>query len=821
MEPTSLISMGGQIAAGLGKIIAPQIASRFNKHFNPTNIDKAIQAGMTAVGEWEERLSPQELLFYFAKSDGWNNYHKYLKDVFQHPLVWAELEKPLTNEGTPDVDILVKVFLELAPEANIKLVENSLPPWVERFVAGYCREVGTYIQFQVAKENYCQQLAKSFDKVQFVGTAVPGQEVDKSGRLLEIFVMPDVREISAGLRGLEGEFFPDSDRPRQAELMREQRQRSLQGSRPGNKFLAKQLLDPQHWPKKAVLLGAPGSGKTTLMSYFAVRLPWQEPEADGLAGDGDTDWLPILIKIRDWERHSEEMNLLEYAGYFAEKNLGAKSLPVGFFEHWLERGRGLILLDGLDEVARVGKREVVVRRIESFLQQYDGNSAIVTSRPAGYRGDFFRTEEFPHYQLEPFDDEKIEEFVENWYDSRVKDPEEAGRRKESLRGAIEESDRIKLLARNPLLLTIIALIHRYQALLPKERHKLYDKAVETLLTSWDAYKEISSHKALNHVTLDDLRRLMEVLALWVHTQGSVGENEGGTLIDKEELISQLSREIKSLKAIELYQGKQEAERFLRLMRDRAGLLNEQGQDCYAFVHKTFQEYLCAQEIDYQADNEDDFEIVLDCIREHLHDAHWREVLLLLVAQQKRKKAARAIRAILKAESEYEQWLHRDLLFAGSCLAENPSYLQAADGELSGEILQGLVELEGSDRAGYEVRRSAFKILCSMKETEFQGQALELLKERDDIDEKRLLEYRAALGEKEEVLRILVARLKDEDSSVRWRAADALGELGKSSPTVVSALLELLSDEESSVRWRAADALGNLGKSSPTAVSALV
>ena len=134
----------------------------------------------------------------------------------------------------------------------------------------------------------------------------------------------------------------------------------------------------------------------------------------------------------------------------------------------------------------------MVRRIENFLGQFDRNRAIITSRPAGYQRDFFRTEEFPHYQIEPFDDSKISAFIDNWYHSRFQDQAEAQRRKESLRKALDDNDRIKLLARNPLLLTIIALIHRYQAVLPKERYKLYDKAVETLLTSWDANKELSS-----------------------------------------------------------------------------------------------------------------------------------------------------------------------------------------------------------------------------------------------------------------------------------------------------------------------------------------
>ncbi|NEN98855.1 MAG: signal transduction protein, partial [Moorea sp. SIO3I7] len=400
----------------------------------------------------------------------------------------------------------------------------------------------------------------------------------------------------------------------------------------------------------------------------------------------------------------------------------------------------------------------------------------------------------------------------------------AQRRKESLRKALDDNDRIKLLARNPLLLTIIALIHRYQAVLPKERYKLYDKAVETLLTSWDANKELSSDKWLSYLSLDDLRRLMEWLAYWIHTQGDAEDNDSGTLIDKDELIKQLAEQIKTLKQVDLYKAKQEAKRFVELIQKRTGLLNEQGQDCYGFVHKTFQEYLCAQEINYKAENEYDFEIVLNQIREHLHDSHWREVLLLLIAQQKPKNAAKAIRAVLNNKSNYEQWLHRDLLFAGNCLAEDPKNLRSTDSELVQEILEGLVELEVSseERVGERVYEQVDQIICSLYETDFETQALEMLKERTNlIHETRLLKYRHELGEKDQVITILLTPLKDDDSVVREKAVEALGKLGNSSEIVVNALLARLMDDKSVVRWTAAEALGKLGNSSETLINALL
>jgi HEAT repeat protein len=372
------------------------------------------------------------------------------------------------------------------------------------------------------------------------------------------------------------------------------------------------------------------------------------------------------------------------------------------------------------------------------------------------------------------------------------------------------------------LLTIIALIHRYQAVLPRSRHKLYEKAVETLLKNWDANKNLTEQSGFKCLDADDLRRQMEILAYWIHTQGSTDKREGGTLIAKDDLLDQLTLNIKTKKQVERFQAKEEAKRFVDFIQQRTGLLNEQGQDLYAFVHKTFQEYLCAQEISYLADDNDDFEIVLNHIREHLHDPHWREVLLLLIAQQKPKKAAKAMRAILAVNSEHEQWLHRDLFFAGSCLAENIKELKVADSSLTVEILEKLVDLEVSDEAlvGERVRSQVFQILCSMNETEFEAQTLQLLKARG-INENRLWEYQAALGEKEAVISAMLLRLEDGNEAVRREAASALGTLGNASDIVINALLLHLQDEDFWVRVYAAQTLGILGNASETVINALL
>lgn len=794
----------GTLGLKLAQAIAPKLAEigfkEAMKKFNPSDFEKAWTCGIKTANKTHELFYPCEQ----GLVEG------FLEKFFTGAAL-PELLKPFNNQGTPQVELLVAAFNATVAEnkrIHDRFMPEKLEGWLDVFAKTYFEKTNYYLSFKVAKADYFKQLANWFDDVKFAGIAVEGQEIEKSEKLAHIFVMPDVLEdvnnhVSLDIEELEA--------GKNLQLLQRE-------SRSGRKFLASQLLS-QNRSNKFVLLGAPGSGKTTLLSFFAVMLAQNYPEK--LGWDAERDCLPILIKIRDFARLSD-VNLLDYARQFAEKTMSVKPLPPGFFEYWLADGRAMILLDGLDEVVEESKRYAVVQQIENFLGQYHQNLAIITSRPAGYKRDFFNSSEFEHYQLQLLDNAKVDEFIDHWYDSRVRDSAEAQRRKDSIKKALNENDRIKLLARNPLLLTIIALIHRYQAVLPRARHKLYEKAVETLLKCWDANKKITEQSSFKCLDADDLRRLMEILAYWIHTQGSTDNPEGGTLIAKDDLLEQLTQNIKTKKQVERFQAREEAKRFVDFIQQRTGLLNEQGQDLYAFVHKTFQEYLCAQEIGYQADDEDDFEIVLNHIRDNLHDAHWREVLLLLIAQQKPKKAAKAMRAILAANSQYEELLHRDLFFAGSCLAENIKELKVVDSGLTVEILEKLVELEvrGEEKVGNKVHSQVLQILCSMNETEFEVETLQLLKAKG-VDENRLWRYQVELGEKEAAISFLLLRLENENEDVRREAIIALGGLGNASETVISALLLRLQDEDSKVRRLAAQALLISKNTSETVISALV
>jgi hypothetical protein len=478
--------ISGALLKGALPKVAEAIIKKVNSQLNPTELVKALRDGMTAAMKQYDSYDSQindKALFYYCDD---KQTADFLSEVFKYSGVQEELEKPLKNAEAPYPLHLIEAFKLVAKKRNIKLNEAGIEPWVNKLVEIYFQNTDACLKYQITKNNYLNQLISYSNQVYFLGINVRGTEDEKSEHLENIFVMPNVvEEVQPSQRKAEFErnlLLTDEAetlrtgsgklgkiKDRQAELIYEQRQRVQWESGSGKKFSAQQLLS-EITSAKFVLLGAPGSGKTTLMSYFAVMLAQKKAQTLGLAPD--TDFLPILIRLRDLSRH-RDISILEYINQFARNHLSVKKLPPGFFEYWLEDGRALILLDGLDEIAETAKRYEVVQRIEMFLKQFQQNRAIITSRPAGYRRDFLRTEDFPHYQLQSFDDAKIEEFINRWYDSRVSDPIEAQRRKDSLRKALSENDRIQLLARNPLLLTIIALIHRYQ-FLPRERYKLFD-----------------------------------------------------------------------------------------------------------------------------------------------------------------------------------------------------------------------------------------------------------------------------------------------------------------------------------------------------------
>ena len=112
-----------------------------------------------------------------------------------------------------------------------------------------------------------------------------------------------------------------------------------------------------------VILGDPGSGKTTFLKYLTVMLAQDQGAAVGMAGR-----LPVLVPLSAYANAlaQGDISLQAFMGQYY-RNRGI-DLPVDrLIDDALAHGRALVMLDGLDEVQATAQRSLVVERVETFF----------------------------------------------------------------------------------------------------------------------------------------------------------------------------------------------------------------------------------------------------------------------------------------------------------------------------------------------------------------------------------------------------------------------------------------------------------------------
>ena len=237
-----------------------------------------------------------------------------------------------------------------------------------------------------------------------------------------------------------------------------------------------------------------GIGLLTLASRQALVSPW----ALGLMGGSLIVWLyPFWVQGLLWPlRH------LLYRGtryplpvFLTLNNLGRDRRPIeghlvdalkdlGFPDarRWLDqrlaRGECLLLLDALDEVADPQAQQRVVAEINRLRAAYgEGNQIVVTCRIAGFPGSL---NGYRQLEVQALTEAQIARFIHNWF-ADTADPGERQRRIDGLRQALGRNPDMRLLATNPLLLSLIILLYEKKWVLPERRVDLYEEAVQLLI----------------------------------------------------------------------------------------------------------------------------------------------------------------------------------------------------------------------------------------------------------------------------------------------------------------------------------------------------
>lgn len=332
---------------------------------------------------------------------------------------------------------------------------------------------------------------------------------------------------------------------------------------------------------RLVVLGDPGAGKSTLLTWVAYHL----------AADGRNPWkdrlgspVPVPLVLRDLEpdRRVTWDGLVEaiLAGP------GRSLLRSEQLTRLLEDGKVLLLLDGLDEVADHRVRGDLRTALRAGAERYPGCRWVMTSRVVGYAEVPFHADGAGGCGLlyvAPFGDTRIDAFARRWYQAREADPARAGRAAAEFVRAVHRDPATTRLARVPNLLALMAVAHRARASLPHGRAVLYEEVAEAYLGGIDQSRGLPAGGG----SLRDRKRWLGRVGFELHRRRAAGAaaRAGG-----DDLRSWLAA---AMGEGGRGAGADDPDRFLRLARERSGLLVERAGDRFAFAHLSFQDYFAA------------------------------------------------------------------------------------------------------------------------------------------------------------------------------------------------------------------------------------
>ncbi|TCO65752.1 NACHT domain-containing protein [Actinocrispum wychmicini] len=390
---------------------------------------------------------------------------------------------------------------------------------------------------------------------------------------------------------------------------------SEQPPSPGNRYSLWDFLDNKQ-PAVLAILGAPGSGKTTLLRYTARRV----------LDSGKRRTIPILLYLRD---HITTITPDVTLPQLATRPLGplGKSEPKGWFEQRLRDGDCVVLLDGLDEVARQEDRGRIAEWVETQIARYPRNDFVITSRPHGYKSTSISGSLILHAL--GFTDEQVRKFVQGWYlavERHTKNgtPAEAAQRAHTeandLLSRLNNSPNLTDLTVNPLLLTMITNVHRFRGALPGSRADLYSEICQVLL-----WRRQEAKKLTSELSGDKKEALLRGLAFTM-MERRVRDLPTKDVLDAIKIpLDRISRQVKPAD-------------FLADASSN-GLLVERDVGMYSFAHLTFQEYLAASHIREKG--------LVKTLADNVEDDWWRETTLLYTA---RSDADEIVRACLRSNT---------------------------------------------------------------------------------------------------------------------------------------------------------------------------
>jgi hypothetical protein len=565
--------------------------------------------------------------------------------------------------------------------------------------------------------------------------------------------------------------------------------------------------------RQQVFLGAPGSGKSTLLLDVAMLLCDASRDPATLPVGLRDAPLPFFIELRQYVL-GKAASFVDYIATSTTQQYGVEIDVESIQAALSAKGRALVMFDGLDEVFDPAAQSRVIDEFRAFARRHPDAQVVVTSRIAGYRALELERDGFRHYTLLGFGMPEIREFVPKWYTYYTwqGDQRDAG----GLIRRISESPRLLELARNPLLLTMMAVIYKHQDL-PEKRWQLYARCTEVLLEDWDVKRKNIDRNLLLPLgftmVADQKAELLERVSMYMLEHRLTGSELNA--IAREPLLKILASYLQEQYGKSPGEARAVASEILDHLRERTYIVAEIGERLFGFVHRTFMEFFAAEYCTAEFNRrEADYDwLTGELFGKRWRQDEWREVLLLLVGMLK-DQGSPVQKVIDHLRREQVQGLPVQLGFAARCLAEASTIDDAWSRTLLTELAIAIcsVTRQPSDHATQSFLNDAlgsFAVLASTVSLSQEARrSIDGLGHDENLHSRIIsFQLQLALRSKEERLTFALEALDDQEEAVRRGAIAALEREWPGRQEIFARLLNVLrGDRLSRVRSAALQAL---------------